>query len=91
MSVRKIRNRSEVSGHSINRELAGNNLRGTTTKVKAKIKAIYHPGDENPKGFEYLNTNIIRAMVELSNKESDFEEEINGWVFPYKQTRSYLA
>lgn len=82
MSIRKIRNRNERERHLQNRQIASDRLHSTETRIKARIKTVYHPGDDNPKGFEYLNINIIRVVVESTDRDNNFQDEIVDWVFP---------
>jgi len=79
--VRKWRNDAEGWRHEAwsAQQQAGT---AATHKVKGIIKSVLHPGDDNPKGFKHLSTNIIRVQVETTDEAIDYSDEVDGWIFP---------
>lgn len=80
---KKIRNNNEVWKTDVETSVRQASSRIVNRSVRCKITKVYHPGDENPEGFEHLNDNIIRVEVEATDPAfKSYNSDIKGWVFP---------
>ena len=82
--TKKWRSDGEVWRETKQNEIHSNGWRANNDQLTAIITKVYHPGDANPKNFEYLNDNAVRVELVLAEDEDaqGYATLVENWVWP---------